>query len=176
MKFSDHFFSYHLINPLGPPCYGICFGILFFFANMFTIPIVIRCLTRDYVFAIHLIAAISIPIVNIIMFILYKVLKSKIDYRIDCIYSKDFDRVFIGIVKYQNTKYANTFEFQMNNISRFILEKEGKSSDKTYILKVVFKNNETQRIFPITNKSREDLKGLAYLLNERLNYSYYEQI
>ena len=53
----------------------------------------------------------------------------------------------------------------MNNIERFILEKEG---TEEYNLKVIFKNNESQEICNIKNKRQEDLEGLAYLLNERL--------
>ena len=111
------------------------------------------------------------PIFNIILYILYKKFKYYFDniYRIDCIYSKNFDRVFIGLVKYTKTKYINTFEYQMNNISRFILEREGNSSQTNFNLKVVFKNNESQQICTIKNQTQDILEGLAYLLNERLN-------
>ena len=56
-------------------------------------------------------------------YIIYKLSKKFFDniYRIDCIFSRNFDRIFIGLVKYTKTSYANTFEFQMNNIDRFIL-------------------------------------------------------
>ena len=105
------------------------------------------------------------------MYILYKIFKYYFDniFRIDCIYSKNFDRVFIGVVKYTKTKYINTFEYQMNNISRFILERVGNSSVTNYDLKVIFKNNETQRICTIKNKTQVELEKLAFLLNERLN-------
>ena len=56
----------------------------------------------------------------------------------------------------------------MDNISRFILEKEINSNNTIFNLQVVFKNNETQQICNIKHKAQEDLEGLAYLLNERL--------
>ena len=55
---------------------------------------------------------------------------------IDIIYSKNFDRMFIGLVKYTKTSYVNIFEFQMNNINRFILENIGHDN---YNLKVILK-------------------------------------
>ena len=127
---------------------------------------------------IKLIGVNVFPIVNVILYILYKIFKYCFDniYRIDCIYSKNFDRVFIGLVKYTKTKYINTFEYQMNNISRFILEKEGNSSQTNFNLKVVFKNNETQQICTIKNKTQDKLEGLAYLFNERLNINSYNNI
>ena len=94
---------------------------------------------------IKLIGVITFPIVDIILFILYIIFKYCFDniYRIDCIYSKNFDRVFIGLVKYTKKKYINTFEYQMNNINRFILERGGNSSQTNFNLKVVFKNKES---------------------------------
>ena len=56
----------------------------------------------------------------------------------------------------------------MNNISRFILEKELNNSNISFNLKVVLKNNETQQICNLKNKTQKDLEGLAYILNERL--------
>ena len=166
MKFSDHFFTYHLKNPLGPTCVDIFFIIMTMFLNCgaFTGTIAILSGTDK---SIKFIVGILIPGVNIILYILYKAFKYCFDknLRIDCIYSKNFDRIFIGIVKYKS-KYSNTFEYQMNNISRFILEKEGNTN---FNLKVIFKNNETQQIYTIKNKSKGELEGLAYLLNERLN-------
>ena len=168
MKFSDHCFTYHLKNPLGLTCVDIVFIIITIFINFCTIAGAITLLTSKNDTPIKLIGVIVFPIVNIILYILYKIFKYYFDniFRIDCIYSKNFDRVFIGVVKYTKTKYINTFEYQMNNISRFILEKEG---NLNFNLKVVLKNNETQQICTIKNKTQDSLEGLAYLLNERLN-------
>ena len=108
----------------------------------------------------------SFVILNIILYITYHCLKICFEkiYRIDCIFSRDFDRIFIGIVKYNRKSYVNTFEFQMNNIDKFILEKQ---NYENYNLIAKFKNNEKQLICNI-KKSKKELEGLAYLLNERL--------
>ena len=169
MKFSDHLFTYHLKYPLGLSCLDIIFIIIACCVNFCTISIAISLLNRKYeALTTKLKGAIAFLISNIILYSLYKIFKYYFEniWRIDCIYSKNFDRVFIGIVKYTKTKYINTFEFQMNNISKFILERERNSN---FNLKVVFKNNETQQICTIKNKTQDELEGLAYLLNERLN-------
>ena len=147
MRFSDHFFTYHLEKPSYSSCAN-CFSI--FIALILNIGAFVGTLVilagKDN--SIKFIAGIIIPAVNIISFILYKIFQYCFDneIRIDCIYSKDFDRVFIGIVKYNNKKYINTFEFQMNNISRFILEKVGNSYNSNFNLKVVFKNKKTANL------------------------------
>ena len=103
---------------------------------------------------------------NIIFYIIYKLAKKFFDniYRIDCIFSRNFDRIFIGLVKYTKTSYVNTFDFQMINIDRFILEN---ISFEKYNLVVIFKNGENQLICNI-KKNQEELEGLAYILNEKL--------
>ena len=106
---------------------------------------------------------------NIIIYIIYKCFKRFKENirRFDFIYSKNYDRIFIGIVKYTKTSYVNTFEFEMNDIERFILQKMGNNSI-SYDLKVVFKNGESQNICNIRKRSQEELEGLAYILNEKI--------
>jgi len=54
----------------------------------------------------------------------------------------------IGLVKYNQKEYINTFEYQKDNISNFILEEE--DYKKSYFnLKVVFKNNKSQQKFAL---------------------------
>jgi len=77
--------------------------------------------------------------------------------RIDFIYSKNFDRIFIGFVKYTYEKYVNTFEYQMDNIDKFIFEKRD-NNNRALNLKVVFKNNEMQHICILKNKTQKDLE------------------
>lgn len=87
--------------------------------------------------------------------------------RIDFIYSKNFERIFIGLVNNNEKSYKNTFEFQMNSIDKFILQKIG-YEDKGYILKVNLKNSESLQIYSLKNATQENLRGLVYLLNEKL--------
>ena len=86
--------------------------------------------------------------------------------RIDFIYSKNFDIIFIGVVKKGEKSYAKTFEFKMDNIDKFILQNFEYNTG--FYLKVIFKDKQIQDIWPIENKNQFDLKGLIYLLNERL--------
>ena len=87
--------------------------------------------------------------------------------RIDFIFSQNFDRIFIGLVNNNEKTYKNTFEFQMNSIDKFILQKIG-YEDKGYNLKVNLKNNESYQIYSLKKATQENLRGLAYLLNEKL--------
>jgi len=106
----------------------------------------------------------------LIMIIFYKCIKSikKNIIRIDCIYSKSFDRIFIGLVRYSQSRYLNTFEYQMNNINRFIYEKVGINNHINFHLKVIFKNKEIQQICILEEQSENELEGLILLLNEKL--------
>lgn len=86
--------------------------------------------------------------------------------RIDFIYSKNFDIIFIGVVKKGEKSYAKTFEFKMDNIDKFILQN---FQDNTgFYLKVIFKDQQIEDIWPIENKNQDDLEGLILFLNERL--------
>ena len=163
MKFSDNFFVYHLINPFNTTCIDKTFKVIIFVSNYIFISLGIGLILRNIEnIAIIIICSLLFVIPNIIIYSVYKcVLAKKNIFRIDIIYSTDFDRIFIGLVKYNKESYVNTFEFQMNNINKFIL-------DNNYILTVIFKNNDSQIICNI-NKSQEELEGLLFLLNERLN-------
>ena len=162
MKFYEHIFTYHLYSNIE---YLIISIFTLISIPSFCIFFAISSIKKDfsYITFAYFIILFSI----IILYIIYKCLKScyeKIS-RIDCIYSKDFDRIFIGLVKYTENSYVNTFEFEMNNIDRFILEDQGIKKSN---LKVIFKNNEIQHICTIRKRNNENLEGLTYLLNERL--------
>ena len=169
MKFSDHFFSYYLLEKFNPIGFNMCLFYLISYLNflLFAVFFVYMNIIKEYI--IQLLGFISFPIFNIIIYIIYKCYNFKYNNicRIDCIYSKNFDKIFIGFVKYTHIKYVNTLEYQMNNIKRFILEKSINNSND-FELKVVFKNNEMELIYILKNKTQEDLEGLIYLLNERL--------
>ena len=170
MKFNDHFFSYLLIYPLN---YSPIFKIITIFTVIFNViffSIILNYIGEEKEIKDIIILLISIFVLDIIMYILYKFLKFIFDNidRIDCIYSNDYDRIFIGLVKYTKTKYVKTFEYQMDNISKFVFEKELNGNNISFNLNVVFKNNEKQQILTLKNKNQDELEGLIYLLNERL--------
>ena len=88
--------------------------------------------------------------------------------RIDCIYSENFDRIFIGKVNKDEKYYVQTFESRIDIIDKFVLQKF-KNFGNGYDLKVMYKDQQIQTIWPIENKTQEELEGLVYFLNERLN-------
>ena len=123
-------------------------------------------------------------IIDLIIYFLYKCLKLKKEniYKIDFIYSKDFDRIFIGLVKYNQAKYVNTFEYQKNNINKFVYEREGNSNSKNFNLKVEFKNNEIQQLCALKKQNQNELEGLicflngGFIANANNNFNSYQQI
>ena len=98
--------------------------------------------------------------------VIYYLCRKRKNVRIDFIYSKDFDELFIGVVvKAINYSYRNTFEYQMKNVNRFILERKLNET----ILKVELKNNVYETIFCFRNLETTYSDGIIYLLNEKLN-------
>ena len=98
--------------------------------------------------------------------IIYYLCRKRKNVRIDFIYSKDFDELFIGVVvKAINYSYRNTFEYQMKNVNRFILERKLNET----ILKAELKNNIYETIFCFQNLETTYSDGIIYLLNEKLN-------
>ena len=140
------------------------------FVDIFLIFSLLGSLSEEYDYINKNILMISILIFKLTMYIIYKFIKICFENigRIDCIYSKNFDRIFIGAVKYTNSKYIKTAEFQMNNISKFIFERDVKFSNVYFNLNAVFKNGERQQIFTLRNINQGEIEGFIYLLNERL--------
>ena len=87
--------------------------------------------------------------------------------RIDFIYSQNFDVLFIGLVNNNEKSYKKTFEFNMSTIDIFVLQKIG-YQDNGFNLKVIFKDKTDQLIYSLKKGTQEDLRGLVFLLNERL--------
>jgi hypothetical protein len=121
MKFSDHFFSYYLLGKFYPSSNGQFFYIMIFMNSLFILMFLVHYITYKEII-IRLIGLIPPLVFNIIVNIIYKCYRYKHNniLRIDCIYSKNFNRIFIGLVKYTKTKYVNTFEYKLDNINRFI--------------------------------------------------------
>ena len=88
------------------------------------------------------------------------------DSRIDFIFSKNFDKIFIGVVNYKLNGYSNTFEYQMDQIERFAVQSE--SIDYS-TLNVILKNKKMDRIKRIKSIKSCDQEGLEYILNGKIN-------
>ena len=164
VKFSEYFFSYYLKEYQESRC-DSKFG-LYCFENilvLISIMLFISCIDSKFYIGILLVLLGDI-IINLIIYFLYKCCKYYNDniLRIDFIKSKDFNRIFIGVVKYTETQYVNTFEFQKDNIDIFIYETEG-----NFNLKVIFKNNDkkSQQICALKNQTQNQLEALIRYLN-----------
>ena len=88
--------------------------------------------------------------------------------RIDIIYSNNFDIIFIGLVNNNQKSYKNTFEFNMSIIEKFVLQKISYEYEGFH-LKVIFKDKTNQLIYSLKKSTQENLRGLIFILNERLN-------
>ena len=84
--------------------------------------------------------------------------------RLDWIYTNDFDRIFLGVVKNDNS-YVNTFIYNIESIDKFILEiRDGK-----LCLKIILKNGSNNEICRYTREKEKDLDTFIYLINGQIN-------
>ena len=117
------------------------------------------------IFGIIVCALYFIPLFYIIFFFNCK---NNVIIRIDCIYSKDFENMFIGLVKMNEKSYKNTFLLKMSDIKEFFIENKDIDSN-ILVLKVIFTNGSIQDICLINNRTIKELNGLIVHLNKRLN-------
>jgi hypothetical protein len=88
--------------------------------------------------------------------------------RIDIIFSSDYDRLFIGVSKNDNLSYyIAKFEYFLNDIDKFILQKNN-IKDKGFYLKGIIKGNNMINDICYIEDVQTELEGLVYILNERL--------
>ncbi len=167
MKMSEHFFSFYTDEM----CFGLLSKLVFiqiitdlsFFVILFAVfPI------KDYIkmppHTLYLALSIMLVIPTIIAILLiYCTCSSSL--RIDIIYSKNFDTIFIGLVNHFGNSYKKTFISKTGSIDKFILDP--KNSNNKFILKVVYKNQTIQNIFRI-NEKKTILEGLLFILNQKL--------
>ena len=85
--------------------------------------------------------------------------------RIDIKYSFNFDKIFIGYLINNNNTYTITSEFFINEIDRFILQKNQINEDGFHLY-VLLKGNLSREICFIKAQQTE-LEGLLYILNEK---------
>ena len=82
----------------------------------------------------------------------------------DWIYTNNFERIFIGVVK-NDSSYVNTFIFSTNIIDKFILEiNEGK-----FCFKILFKDGGKTEICRYKRYHKNNLNNFIYLINGQLN-------
>ena len=171
MKFGEHFFTLYLRSPSPNRSLHNTFaiGIL----SIFNFPIIIFGLPIFYnndltLFEIFVMFSILIGF-DLIIFLFLIIFKSA-DSRIDFIYSKGFDKIFIGIVNNSGYVYYKTFEYNLNEVEKFIFQ-QPESNDGNYTFKVSLKNKAIEEIIRFKGKGIEktDQEGLEYILNGKLN-------
>ena len=87
--------------------------------------------------------------------------------RIDIIYSKNFDRLFIGIVSNDETAYIKKYLFNINELDKFVIQKNDINERGFHLKSIIKGNNLTQDICYI-NEVESELEGLLFILNEKL--------
>ena len=188
IKFSEYFFTYY---PKGfkfsfkhYSTYGNCLFYFIYFVELmliFSIFIAVLFSIEMKNFLVLLITISVCVIFNLLVYFLYKCCKSSKEniLRIDFIYSKDFERIFIGVVKYTKTNYIKTLELQKNDINKFIYERV---EDINFYFKVLLKNDKKEYICTLEKQREDELEGLICFLNGEFiahtnhNVKSYEQI
>ena len=166
MKFSNHFFTYFLKEPC---CYfgknvPIIMAVFFF---SYLLPYFIMFSLQIF----NIFGMVCYLIVMFVVFVIFLIYNLntiiKHSLRIDIIYSNNFDTIFIALLTSNGHFYKNKFIHDINSIERFILENYKNSNNKS-ILKVAYRDKTVEDIF-IINESQNDLDGLLFILNEKLN-------
>ncbi len=173
IKFGEHFFTLYFSTPghkddVERNSITICLYLFYSPIFIFGCSLVYTNIEKSKLIGLIILTIIiMIPILVCIIF--HICMKCQLhDARIDFIYSKDFDRLFIGKVNYEENSYTKTFEYQMNDIEKFYFQmceiiNEGME------LKVELKNKRIVRIHKFIGIDKYDQEGLEFILNGKLN-------
>ena len=194
IKVNEYFFSYYSKNPLKTkPCDGFftCITIFFNIALIFmTIMTFFGSVNQeednkkskrkrerelsenlkvDEIVIIEFSVWVGLYIISyFIMFLVNTCSEKTTEYlRIDIIYSKNFDRLFLGIVKNDGKTYIKKFLFNLNEIDKFVIIKKN-NNEKGFHLKSINKGNNLIQDICYINEEQRELEGLLYILNEKL--------
>ena len=174
MKFGEHFYTLYLTSPLDDNALDnniilihiFIFSIPFFALGFFN--------TFDQENNSHLLfGLISLLFLIIIPIIIYLICLTcdrccTGEKRMDFIYSKDFDRIFIGVVNDTQERYNKTFEYQIDEIERFFFQQSERKQNYSNF-QVVLKNKRIDEIQECRFMDKYDQEGLEYILNGKLN-------
>ena len=169
MRFSNYFFTYFIRDPdegleysrLSKPLLIIYLDMAIFTTVLFIViyALKVKKIQNSFVsFSVSVAVIIVIDIILILIDIFYLNYRLK---RIDCIYSNDFDRMFIGLVPINEKCFKISFEFKLNEISKFYIKK---NCCKTALCAVV--DNQEIDICSISNKI--DIDNFVRILNEKI--------
>ena len=173
IKFGEHFFTFYFSSPghketVERNSITICLYIFYcpiFILGCFAVYVNIK--ESKLIGLIILTIIIMIPF--LVCIINHICMKCHLhDSRIDFIYSKDFDRLFIGKVNYEENSYTKTFEYQMNDIEKFYFQM-CEIINEGIELKVELKNKRIVRIHKFIGIDKYDQEGLEFILNGKIN-------
>lgn len=141
MKFGEHFYTLYLKSPLEEnfPASIIKLIVIYIFnIPFFALGFINSFLHEsDGQLLFGLISLLFLLIVPVIIYLLCLTCDKccSAESRMDFIYSKDFDRIFVGVVNSAEDKYIKTFEYQINEIERFFFQ-QSESKNAYFILKL----------------------------------------
>ena len=167
IKLSDNFSSFSSSEQMFE---DMCYYTLFTLINVGIIALIICSINiiKDYI-GMYLGIILGIFLFMLLLYLDYKIINNRMNVikRIDIIYSSDFDRIFIGLVKFYEKSYRNTFIYDINTVEKFILQRY-KNTEKIYTLKVQLKDQDIQDLF-LLNKDYFNTNDFLKALNEKLD-------
>lgn len=171
VKFNDHFFSYFRKQPIKNKVCNGCPSALLSLIHFFLIPYcLVSLIALDENAKLELVYVGIFLVTLLFLLLIYLCNKEKKNgslLRIDMIYSKNFDRLFIGLVKDDKISYINTFIFRLNEVEKFVIQKND-INEKGFHLKSINKGNGLIQEICYIIDQEVDLEGLLYILNQKL--------
>ena len=184
VKMNDHFFSYYSKEPLkNKLCQG-CLSRLIYIFHIYLFPLSFmsafvfkdekgRLYNERYLY--HCMAFFGYILFMGVLYFLCLGLgtccqKTSQFLRIDMIYSKEFDRLFIGVVKNDESAYINTYLFKLDEVEKFVIQKNN-INEPGFHLKSIYKGSGLIQDICYINEIQTELEGLMYILNEKMQQS-----
>ena len=172
VKLNDHFFSYYNREPIKHKvcqgCPSSIFYLSHFFLFFFSLISFFPLDNKNFIFEIIYIILFSVSLFLLLCtYLCTKLGKTGKLLRIDMIYSKNFDRLFIGLVKDDKISYINTFIFKLDEVEKFVLQKND-INEQGFHLKSINKGNGLIQDICHLYEPEAELEGLLYLLNQKL--------
>ena len=180
VKMNAHFFTYYNKEPFKYKIRQECFSILLVLFHFFLFPLTTLTSTfisnpsekekspKEIYFAAGFFGIILSIILYFIGIRICSCLTRLTEYlRIDIIYSKNFDRLFIGIMKNDEVAYIKKFLLNINEIDKFVIQKNN-FNEIGFHLKSINKGNSLVQDICYINDTQNELEGLLYILNEKL--------
>ena len=175
IKFGEYFFTFYFVLPVENKNieYNTILNALFLVNILFFGMGVIDIFGDELSEVGFIIGCISLSLLIIlplfiILMVYYCTNCCSHDSRIDFVYSKDFSKIFIGIVKYKENSYSKTFEYQMDEIERFFFQ-EPEIINGDIDLKVEYKDKRIAQIHRFKILYKFEQEGIEYILNIKRN-------